>query len=274
MPVVPDSFAPMGNPLSSALEARDRNIIETVRRAVDRRQVMLAYQPVIRADASDVAAFYEGFFRVVDHTGRIIPAGEFIDVVESQELGRRLDTAALELGLEALEDEPQLRLAINLSARSIAYPRWKDVLDSALRHDPLLGERLILEITESTAIGMPELVQFFMKDMQSKGVAFALDDFGAGYTAFRYLRDFYFDILKIDGEFIRSVGTNPDNQVVVHAMLSVARQFDMLTVAENVESVEDAEFLIGAGCDLMQGYFFGAPTIRPWWRNDPTVLRA
>jgi EAL domain-containing protein (putative c-di-GMP-specific phosphodiesterase class I) len=255
----------VSSPLSVAIEGRDRDTLAMVRRAVDARQVMLAFQPVMRCRNPDKVAFYEGLVRVLDHTGRIIPARDFIDAIELQELGRRLDALALELGLAALEREPSLRLAINMSARSIGYPRWMNVLKHGLERDPTIGERLILEITERTAIIIPEVVQVFMADMQSEGVVFALDDFGAGYTAFRYLRDFYFDILKIDGEFIRGIADTPDNQVIAQAMLSVARQFDMMTVAESVETLDDARFMAATGCDFMQGYFFGAPTVTPAW---------
>ncbi|GKY86216.1 EAL domain-containing protein [Sinisalibacter aestuarii] len=262
------------SPLSIAVARRDQDIVQMVRRAVERGQVMLAYQPVVRAADPDAPAFYEGFVRVLDHTGRIIPAADFIGVVEAQELGRRLDTIALRLGLEALSAEPSLRLSINMSARSIGYPDWLETLRAGLRRDGTIGERLILEITERTAIAMPDLVQVFMQEMQKHGVAFALDDFGAAYTAFRYFKDFYFDILKIDGAFIRSIATDPDNQVIAGAMLSVAHHFDMLTVAENVETAADAAFLIAAGCDLLQGYCFGAPTVRPWWSRPDECRRA
>lgn len=258
----------LSSPLTIAIQQRDRDTMAMVRRAVQSKQVMLAYQPVMRAQAPDTVAFHEGLIRVVDQTGRIIPAKDFIDIVEEQELGRIIDALALELGLAALEEEPSLRLAINMSARSIGYPRWKTVLKQGLERDPTLGERLILEITERTAITMPELVQVFMSEMQAEGISFALDDFGAGYTAFRYLRDFYFDILKIDGEFIRGIAGNPDNQVIAQAMLSVAQHFDMMTVAESVETIEDAQFMADNGCDFLQGYFFCAPTVRPWWKRD------
>jgi EAL domain-containing protein (putative c-di-GMP-specific phosphodiesterase class I) len=269
-----DPALDMSSPLSVAIAQRDRETVQMVRRAVDARQVMLAFQPVVRGGDPTAPAFYEGLIRVLDHTGRIIPAADFIDVVEAQELGRKLDTWALRLGFEALHQEPSLRLAINMSARSIGYPDWIDTLRTELRRHPTIGERLILEITERTAIVMPDLVQVFMQDMQRYGISFALDDFGAGYTAFRYLKDFYFDILKIDGEFIRDIATNPDNQVITEAMLSLGRHFDMLMVAENVETVQDAEFLIAAGCDLLQGYCFGVPTIRPWWLQRETRRRA
>jgi len=269
-----DSTPEYGSPLSVAVAGRDQETMQMVRRAVTTGQVMLAFQPIVRASNPEMPAFYEGLIRVLDQTGRIIPAGDFIDVVEAQELGRQIDTRAIELGFQALAERPELRVAINMSARSIGYPRWMTALRQGLERDPTAGERLILEITERTAIVMPDLVQVFMSEMQSYGISFALDDFGAGYTAFRYLRDFYFDILKIDGEFIKGIATSPDNQVIAQAMLSMAQHFDMLTVAEYVESWEDAEFLIGAGCDMLQGHFFGAATVRPWWHDDARSARA
>jgi EAL domain-containing protein (putative c-di-GMP-specific phosphodiesterase class I) len=128
---------------------------------------------------------------------------------------------------------------------------------------------LILEITERSARTVPELVVSFMSDLQRKGISFALDDFGAGFTSFRYLRDFYFDILKIDGEFIRNIHTDPDNQVLTKAMVAIARQFDMFTVAESVETFSDVKWLQNAGVDCLQGYYFGAPTIQPPWLQKP-----
>lgn len=269
-----DPATELSSPLSMAIAERDRDTMLMVRRAVETSQVMLAFQPVVRASNPEMPAFYEGLIRVLDHTGRVIPANDFINVIETQELGRKIDTFALNLGFQALAEEPSLRLAINMSARSIGYPNWMKALQRGLERDPTAGERLILEITERTAIVMPDLVQVFMVEMQSNGVSFALDDFGAGYTAFRYLKDFYFDILKVDGEFIRNIAQNPDNQVITEAMLSLAEHFDMLTVAESVESLEDAEFVIAAGADFLQGYFFGAPTVRPWWRREAEQRRA
>ncbi|WP_421701641.1 EAL domain-containing protein [Aliiroseovarius sp.] len=263
-----DPEAVWSSPLDHAINQRDKDTLEMVRKAVGAKQIELAYQPVVQAARPEQVAFYEGLIRVLDDSGRVIPAKDFIDVVENQEIGRVLDTLALEKGLMSLADEPSLRLSINMSARSIGYPRWNETMKHWLAHDPLIGERLILEITERTAIVMPDLVQVFMADLQSRGISFALDDFGSGYTAFRYLKDFYFDILKIDGEFIKDIHSSPDNQVLTQALLSVARHFDMFTVAESVETLEDAEFLASIGVDCMQGYFFGAPTIRPWWKQE------
>lgn len=255
------------NPLSTAVGQRDKSTMEMVRNALDHKQVLLAFQPIMQATGGKVA-FYEGLIRVLDETGRIIPAKEFINVVEETEMGRIIDCLALEKGLRALRQNPSLRLSINMSARSIGYTRWKAVLDRNLRKTPDLGNRLILEITESSAMLVPELVISFMDDLQDRGVSFALDDFGSGHTSFKYLRDFYFDMIKIDGQFIRGVSTNPDNQVLVKALVSIAKHFDMFTVAEFVENQQDAGFLASVGVDCLQGYYYGAPTVRPPWDQD------
>jgi len=191
-----------------------------------------------------------------------------LDAIEVTELGREIDCLALEMGLRTLAREPGIRLSINMSARSIGYPRWTQTLKKGLRRDPTVGERLILEITEQSAMQVPELVGRFMADLQSRGITFALDDFGAGYTAFRYLRDFYFDMVKIDGQFIRGVHENPDNQVLTRALVAIAQQFDMFTVAEFVETAQDAAWLAEIGVDCLQGYLFGAPATRAPWRAD------
>lgn len=258
----------MGSPLSAAVSQRDRDTMKMVKQAIATKQVMLAYQPIMRARQPDTPAFYEGLLRVMDETGRVIPAREFIATAETSETGRELDCLALEIGLRTLADNPELRLSINMSARSIGYPRWKDVLNAGLANDPSVAERLILEITESSAILMPDLVSVFMNELQIKGISFALDDFGAGYTAFKYFKDFYFDMIKIDGSYIQGIASNPDNQVLTHALISVARHFDMFTVAEFVETQEDAEYLVSIGIDCMQGHLFGSATLSPSWSTS------
>ncbi|WP_299676273.1 EAL domain-containing protein [uncultured Roseobacter sp.] len=253
------------NPLQFALSQRDKNTIGMVEEAIKHKQVLLAFQPVMQARAPDKVAFYEGLIRVLDSTGRVIPAIDFMDTIENTELGRQLDTLALGLGLRALNDNPSLRLSINMSARSIGYRQWNRTLDRWLTRNPLIAERLILEITESSAMLVPELVVDFMDRLQIEGISFAMDDFGAGYTALRYFKDFYFDILKIDGQFIQGIATDPDNQALTAALVSIARHFDMLTVAEFVENKEDAETLIQLGVDCLQGFYFAPASTRPHW---------
>ncbi|MCM2561540.1 EAL domain-containing protein [Lutimaribacter sp. EGI FJ00015] len=257
------------NPLDMAVQARDSEAIWMVADALRHKEVLLAFQPVVASGAPGRVAFYEGLMRVLDAGGRVIPARDFIGAVEETETGRIMDCVALEMGLRTLERVPALRLSINMSARSIGYPRWMKTLKRGLERNPTVAERLILEITERSAMMVPELVVSFMSDLQRKGISFALDDFGAGYTSFRYLRDFYFDILKIDGQYTRGINQNADNQVLFKALVAIGQQFDMFTVAESVENQADALWLARAGVDCQQGYYHGAPTVSPAWAARP-----
>ena len=252
------------DPLSFAVSLRDRSTLAMVAEALRHGNLALAFQPVCAAGSGRIA-YYEGLIRIYDDTGRIIPAADFIGAVETTELGRRIDCAALDMGLRTLAQQPELRLAINMSARSIGFSDWMKTLRKGLMRDATVGERLILEITESSAMLVPELVTGFMAQMRRQGISFALDDFGAGYTSFRYLRDFLFDVLKIDGQFIRGVATDPDNQVLTSALIAIARQMDMMTIAEQVECADDAAWLEQAGIDCLQGYYYAAPTVHPPW---------
>lgn len=262
------------NPLAFAISENDAMTMDMVRFALKNRQLRLAFQPVVMSVDPERVAFYEGLIRVLDTTGRVIPAASFMPAIEAHDLGRQIDCAALEIGLATLARHTDVRIAINMSARSIGYPQWLKTLKRGLAKSPTIGERLILEITESSAMQAPEVVCAFMDDLQSEGIAFALDDFGAGYTAFRYLKDFFFDIIKIDGQFIKNIHRDRDNQVLTQALLTIGQQFEMFTVAEMVETIEEAEFLQSIGIDCMQGYLFGVPSIHPSFVGEGARLRA
>jgi EAL domain-containing protein (putative c-di-GMP-specific phosphodiesterase class I) len=259
--LMPDDESPFAN----AVARQKTGAIALVKHALLGGRATLAFQPVMAALNPRKTVFYEGLIRVPDENGRIIPARDFMPHVEETELGRQVDCAALEIGLRHLSLAPDLRISINLSARSIGYGKWNDILGRSLRRDPDIGNRLILEITESSTILLPDLVLSFMKDLRKRGITFALDDFGAGTTSFRYLRDFNLDIVKIDEQFVRNVATDPDNQVLIQALISIAEHFGMHTVAEAVENIIDSNWLAAHGIDCLQGYYWGAPTMTPPW---------
>ncbi len=269
-PTLADPHNSKSSPLSMMVSAQDRDTSEMVRNALEKKHVLLAFQPVMQAADPGKVAFYEGLIRVLDQKGRIIPARDFIDVVDNCKMGRALDTLALEKGLQALASEPRLRLSINMSAKTIGCAIWNQTLLRGLKNDPTAGARLIIEISEDTAVRVPDLVQVFMRDVQLKGISFALDDFGAGLSSFRFLKDFHFDILKIDGAFIQGIHADTDKQVITQAIIAMAQALEMFTVAGYVEDHLDAETLIDMGADCLQGYYFGAPSITPYWqKTDP-----
>ena len=263
-----DAQAGTASPLGVAISQNDQQTMTMVHEALERRLVKLAFQPVVLARDPNRVAFHEALIRLMDGSGRIIPARDFMGAVDAQEAGREIDCIALELGIDTLARNPGLRIAINMSARSIGYPRFQRVLDQALSRHVGVAERLILEISEDSAMLVPEIVAAFMDEFQGRGVAFALDDFGSGPTIIRYFKDFFFDMVKIDGQFVRNLHLDRANQTVVAALMSVAKQFDMYVVAEAVESEPEAAVLRAMGADCLQGYLFGAPTVRPFWARD------
>jgi len=249
----------VGDPLLYALASRDTDVLALVRDALVSERASLAFHPILTADAVPKISFYEGLVRVKDQAGRIIPAAHFMPLVEDTVMGRQIDCISLTLALRHLKQNPGLRLSINLSARSVGDGEWRRILDAGLRDPAQLGERLIFEISETSAMLLHEVVARFMAEMQPKGVAFALDGFGAGMTAFRHLKDFFFDLVKIDKSFVRNIDTDADNQVLAEALITVAHQFEMFAIADGVETEEEAAFLRKIGVDALQGYLFGVP---------------
>ncbi len=257
-----DAAAGLASPLGAAIEGIERSTLDMVRDAIAQKRLRLAYQPVVTAADPAKVAFYEGLIRILDQSHRVIPAKDFIGAVESTEMGRQIDCIALEAGLRALASHNNLRLSINASARSIGYGPWVQTLRRGLAVAPDIGGRLILEISESSAMLVPEIVIAFMDEFQREGIAVALDNFGSGQMAIRYFREFFFDIVKIDRQFIRDIDTHPENQTLVAALISMAGHFGMFTVAEAVETPEEAGLLQSMGIDCFQGYLFGAPSMK------------
>jgi EAL domain-containing protein (putative c-di-GMP-specific phosphodiesterase class I) len=236
----------------------------SIAQALARGRMRFHFQPVVRADAPGFVAFHEMLARLVEVDGRVLPASAFIGHAEDNALGRVIDRLALETALDELAAEPGLRLSINLSPRSMGDSDWLGVLtDGAERLGRRVTGRLILEITESEAIAASGQTQDFMDHVRGYGCAFALDDFGAGATGFRHFRDFRFDMVKLDGGFVEGVARSRDSQALVGCLMSAARHFEMMVVAERVESPADAAWLVEAGVDCLQGYLYGRPSVRP-----------
>ncbi|EYD75173.1 Putative cyclic di-GMP phosphodiesterase, EAL domain protein [Rubellimicrobium mesophilum DSM 19309] len=230
-----------------------------IREALAQDRVQLAFQPVVTAGVPPETVLHEGFIRILDEVGRILPAQSFMAAVEESPLGRDLDGAALRLGLQALRRHPRMRLAINMSARSVGNATWRQILEEGVAG---LGHRLTLEIGEASAMLLPDRVTRFMAEMRPKGVSFALDDFGAGAVSFWRLKDFRFDCVKIDRSLVARIEASPDNQVVARALIAVAHQFGMSAIAEGVESEAEAARMRALGVDFLQGYLFGRPRAR------------
>lgn len=223
--------------------------------------LLVAYQPVVWASGANRAAFHECLVRLRDASGNLIAAGEFMPAMERLGLAPLIDRHMLILALDMLSRQPGIRLSVNIFPQTMQDAQWMMLFDEGTRHDPSLAERLIIEITETAAMLDPARTRAFMNRLRHKGAAFALDDFGMGHTSFGSLRDFRFDIIKIDGSFVTDVATNPDSRFFVSKLVEIARHFEMLTVAEFVQGPAEARILRDLGVECFQGFYFGTPSL-------------
>jgi EAL domain-containing protein (putative c-di-GMP-specific phosphodiesterase class I) len=256
----------LASPFDAAISAQDRETMSMVTQALKERRMRLAYQPVVYAADTAMIGFFEGFIRLLNQRDQVIPARDFMGAVEQNQLGRDIDCAALQMGLMALQRNPQIRVSINMSARSVGYRPWANILRKALRDSPRLGRNLILEITEPSTLQVPDVLKSFMTEMRDHGIVFALDDFGADVTSLRLLRELRFEIAKIDGVLVKNVDESPDRQAVARAAIAIAQELEMYVVAEAVETEGEANWLREAGVGCLQGYLFGPPTVTPDFR--------
>ncbi|MEQ9173392.1 MAG: EAL domain-containing protein [Alphaproteobacteria bacterium] len=236
------------------------DIARDVQAALKEGRLVLAYQPVVHAGTSDVA-YYECLVRMLTEDGSVVPAAAFIPVVEKMGLIRAVDQQVLELGIAELDAVPDLVLAINISGATATDRIWMRSVVVRLRDRPDLASRLIIEITETVALHDIDETARIVAVLRDLGCRVALDDFGAGYTSFRHLKALDVDIIKIDGSFVQDVANSSDNQLFIGTILRLARSFNLMTVAECVETEADARALEAQGILYLQGYHFGRPAL-------------
>lgn len=237
---------------------------ERFKYALKNKQLRLAYQPVIDAATGHVV-FYEALIRMFKENGEAIPAAEFVPAIEELGLALDLDYHVLDLALQELENYPDLRLAMNISGFTAARADWPEYLGSKLRDKPNVAQRLIVEITETVAITDVHETQRFAETLTSLGGKVAIDDFGSGFTSIRHLRSLSLSIMKIDREMLSNLLNNSEQEHLVRMMIAIARGLGLKTVAEGVETEDVARWLQNEKVDMMQGYYFGRPSIdRPW----------
>jgi len=148
---------------------------------------------------------------------------------------------------------------VNISGRSFAEPALPLFISDTLRKHDVNPDRLMVEITETSAVTDLHNAQRFIKALHQTGCRVCLDDFGSVFSSFAYLKHLNVDMVKIDGLFIRNLPNDQDNQVFVKAIIDVARGMRKTTVAESVEDLDTLEMLKGFGVDMMQGYYLEKP---------------
>ncbi len=240
---------------------------ERVLRALRNDQAPLAYQPIVETSTGKVA-YYEALLRVLDDEGVPVAAADFIPAVEQLGLARIIDRHVIEQAVAELAENPDVTLSVNISGLTVADPLWLGHLHALLEPQSEIAKRLIIEITETVAMADVDESERFVRALRKLGCRVAIDDFGAGYTSFRHLRQLNVDIVKIDGSFVRNLSVSRENQLFVRTLNDLANGFGLKTVAEFVETAAEAQLLGEIGVGFLQGYYYGRPQLGRVWLDD------
>ncbi|HEX7075353.1 MAG TPA: EAL domain-containing protein [Hyphomicrobiaceae bacterium] len=246
-------------------EPDDRVVLEgDLRRALERNQIHIEYQPIIYLPTEELAGF-EALVRW-DHPklGRLSPA-EFVPIAEKSDLivklGSYVLTRAAEEAAKWQKELPRgdnpVFVSVNVSSRQL----FRQDLIQEIRH--ILGRALVppralrLEITESVAMENPEQAVHVLELLRSAGAGLSIDDFGTGYSSLAYLQRFPFDTIKIDQGLVQAINGNGPGAAIVRSIVALAHELGKKVVGEGIEVAEDANFLRGLGCEYGQGYYYG-----------------
>jgi diguanylate cyclase (GGDEF)-like protein/PAS domain S-box-containing protein len=235
---------------------------ERIRRALDEERFAMFAQPILDIHAKEIT-HYELLLRMIGVDGKIIPPLAFLPVAERRGMIRMIDRWVIRHAVSLLADPLTARsrahLQVNISGRSLSDPDFLRYIRSELEREDADPTRLVFEITETAAIANVEDASAFLRSLSELGCGIALDDFGAGFGSLHYLKNLPIDVLKIDGQFIKNLTTNPDDLVVVQSLVRMARGLRMKTAAEYVEDVSTLQLVRDLGVDYAQGYHIGRP---------------
>jgi diguanylate cyclase (GGDEF)-like protein len=236
-----------------------------LRRAIDAGEFVVHYQPTVNLRDEQISGV-EALVRWQHPTRGLVPPCDFIDLAEATGLiiplgAWVLNQACIDMQSwhERFPQDPPLSISVNLSAKQIQHPDIINVVAAALARTSLAAETLVLEITETVLLGDTERILQRLEDLKALGVRLALDDFGTGYSSMSYLHRFPIDIIKVDKMFIDGVHLGAEQSAFARAMIRLGRTLGLETIAEGVESAEQASVLNTIKCDLAQGYFFARP---------------
>lgn len=251
------------SPQLNARVAEDLALEQQLRGALERGEFRLFYQPKVTAKSGELAGV-EALLRWQRPEG-IVPPDRFIRVLEDSELIVEVGQWVIAQALRDYRAWEQLglnppRIAVNVSPIQLRYADFPEMVLRTLGGEGAAdGKSLELEITESVIMGDIEANTERLQRLNDLGVTIAIDDFGTGYSSLRYLAKLPVDTLKIDRSFIVRMALEGDSMTLVSTMINLAHSFDLVTVAEGVDSEEQANLLRLMKCDLLQGYLFSKP---------------
>ncbi|TVT45551.1 MAG: bifunctional diguanylate cyclase/phosphodiesterase [Denitromonas halophila] len=227
--------------------------------AVDEKRITPYFQPIMGVASKRVAAV-EVLSRI-EINGEIVRADQFIEIAEKVGVIHRLDAIVIEAALaKVAETDYDGYLFFNLSPRALVLSEFTTTLRNIVAASGFPPERIVFEITERDTVKNLALMQRFLAELRAEGFKLAIDDFGSGFSSFHYLRNFSFDFLKIEGDFVANMLNNDRDQVFVRSITALARELDIEVIAEFVESAEILALLEEIGIEYAQGYLIGRPS--------------
>jgi EAL domain-containing protein (putative c-di-GMP-specific phosphodiesterase class I) len=233
-----------------------------LRRAIDRGELCLAYQPQVRLGDGELLGL-EALLRW-RCDGELIPAASFIRSVEESAVIVSVGEWVIEEAcrqLRAWQDGgcAPPRVALNIGARHFQHPAFVSMIRRSIERHGIDSRMLEIEITETTAMHKAEASTLLIDELRELGLEITIDDFGTGYSSLAYLKRFAITGVKIDRSFVHDLPASRSATAIVRAILATAHALGLRVVAEGVEQPEQAGFLSAAGCDEAQGYWFGRP---------------
>src|SRR3982750_2981360 len=243
-------------------EAAERQLLENdLRQAMERDELWVAYQPVVRAAGEEISGF-EALVRWNHPSRGAISPDKFIPLAEEAGLIGSIGEWVLKTSLEEAARWPDhVRVAVNLSPLQFNDPNVVNMVSGHLTNTGVRAERLELEITEGVFLADGDTTDETFAALKSLGVRLALDDFGTGYSSLGYLKKAPFDKIKIDQSFVRGAASAVNrNAAIIRAIVTLAETLGMDTCAEGVETHDDLQLIRELGVSMVQGFIFGRPS--------------
>lgn len=243
----------------------DLNLIGSIQKAIDGGLLVLYSQPIVKVNGDNSISHHEVLVRMQDVNGAPIEPGDFLGAAERYQLMQELDRWVVSRAFDMLRDNQTdptgkpLYFHVNLSGQSLGNDQFLDFVRSELSRTAISPDRIGFEITETVAVKNMQKAKLFIQEFKQMGCKFSLDDFGTGLSSFAYLKLFPIDRLKIDGSFIKDLGTNQVSRSLVSAIVEIAKIMNIETVAEYVENETILEVTRELGIDWAQGFHIGKP---------------
>ena len=242
-----------------SLHAESQMVIEKeLRRAVERNEFEVYYQPIVCTQSKRLVGF-ESLLRWNHPERGLLAPNSFLNVLEESGLITAvtdwlLDQTAVMQAQLSTEGHKKINLSINLTARLMNDDAFTNAMEQRFREDMLKPDNLIIELTEDALTGYVDKADIFMRKVKKLGVRLALDDFGTGQSSLEHLRRFSFDIVKIDRSFVSDISSDPEDASLVDAVIKIGHSFGMKIVAEGVETNAQLDYIAVRECDFLQGY--------------------